>query len=122
MIKGIGTDIIEVSRIEDIINKYGQKFLDKVFTEKEQAYCNMHSKNARNYAGRFAAKEAVVKALGIGLSEGLSWLDIEIINNEQGKPILALSSSFKQHFKNPVIHLSISHCHAYATATAIWEE
>lgn len=121
MIKGIGTDIIEVSRIESIISKYGQKFLDKVFTPKEQAYCKGFRIFGRNFAGRFAAKEAIVKALGTGLSSGLSWLDIEIVNNEQGKPIVVLSESFFLHFNEPIIHLSISHCHEYATATAIWE-
>lgn len=121
MIKGIGTDIIEVSRIESTINKYGQKFLDKVFTEKEQTYCKAFRQSSRNFAGRFAAKEAVVKALGTGLSKGLNWTDIEIINDEQGKPVLILSHHFKQFFNDPLIHVSISHCHEYATATAIWE-
>lgn len=122
MIHGIGTDIIEVSRIEANISKHGQKFLDKVYTKDEQTYCQSFRESARNFAGRFAAKEAVVKALGTGLSEGLNWLDIEILNDEQGKPYLVLSDAFKIRFNNPVIHLSISHCHEYATATAVWEE
>lgn len=121
MIRGIGTDIIEVSRIETNIQKHGQKFLDKVYTKDEQAYCQSFRESARNFAGRFAAKEAVVKALGTGLV-GLNWLDIEILNNQQGKPYLVLSDTLKIHFGNPVIHLSISHCHEYATATAIWAE
>jgi len=122
MIRGIGTDIIEVFRIEANINKHGQKFLDKVFTKDEQTYCKSFRLYSRNFAGRFAAKEAVVKALGTGLKEGLSWLDIEILNNKQGQPYLILSETFKTHFKNPRILLSISHCHEYATATAIWED
>lgn len=121
MIMGIGTDIIEVSRIESAINKYGQKFLDKMFTKKEQAYCKAFRQSSRNFAGRFAAKEAVVKALGTGLSKGLNWTDVEIINDEQGKPILILSENIRMHFNDPLIYLSISHCHEYATATAIWE-
>lgn len=121
MIRGIGTDIIEVSRIEEIIQRHGQKFLDKVFTANEQAYCKSYRKFARNFAGRFAAKEAVVKALGTGLANGLDWQDIEVINDPQGKPYLVLSDNFKKHFENPTIHLSISHCKEYATATAIWE-
>lgn len=121
MIRGIGTDIIEVSRIEGNIKRHGQKFLDKVFTVNEQAYCKSFRESARNFAGRFAAKEAVVKALGTGLSEGVDWLDIEILNDAQGKPFLIFSEKFKILFENPVIHLSISHCHEYATATAVWE-
>lgn len=120
MIRGIGTDIIEVSRIKADIQKHGQKFLDKVYTKEEQAYCLAFRESGRNFAGRFAAKEAVVKALGTGLV-GLNWLDIEILNDPQGKPYLVLSDILKSNFGNPVIHLSISHCHEYATATAIWE-
>lgn len=122
MIRGIGIDIIEVARIEANIHKYGQKFLDKVFTEEEQKYCQSFRQSSKNFAGRFAAKEAVVKALGTGLTGGLSWTDLAILNNEQGKPYLALTDTFKKHFKNPLIHISISHCQEYATATAIWEE
>lgn len=122
MIRGIGTDIIEVFRIEENIQKHGQKFLDKVYTKAEQEYCMSYRLSARNFAGRFAAKEAVIKALGSGLSHGLSWLDIEILNDSLGKPYLVLSENFKTHFENPLIHITISHCHEYATATAIWEE
>lgn len=122
MIRGIGTDIIEVSRIEDNIRKHGQKFLDKVFTKDEQIYCKSFRESGRNFAGRFAGKEAVVKALGTGLTEGINWLDIEILNDAQGKPYLRLSDFLKDRFENPLIYLSISHCHAYATATAVWEQ
>lgn len=122
MIHGIGTDIIEVSRIEANIRKHGQKFLDKIFTHAEQAYCKSFRKSGRNFAGKFAAKEAVVKALGTGLTQGLNWLDIEILNDRQGRPYVVLSDPFKELFQEPLIHLSISHCHEYATATAIWEK
>lgn len=122
MIKGLGTDIIEVSRVDDNISKHGQKFLDKVFTPSEQAYCRGFSRSSsRNYAGRFAAKEAIVKALGTGLAKGLEWLDIEILNDDQGKPYVNFSSKAKLLFQQPTVHVSISHCHEYATATAIWE-
>lgn len=122
MIRGIGTDIIEVSRIKENIEKHGKKFLDKVFTPSEQAYCQSFRESGRNFAGRFAAKEAIVKALGTGLSQGLDWLDMEILNDSQGKPYLVPSENFKNRFENAIIYLSISHCHEYATATAIWEE
>ena len=77
--------------------------------------------SSRNYAGRFAAKEAVVKALGTGLAKGVEWLDIEILNDDQGKPCVNFSSKAKLLFQQPPVHVSISHCHEYATATAIWE-
>ena len=83
--------------------------------EKEQRYCLKYGEAARHFAGRFAAKEAIVKALGTGFS-GISWTDIEIVNDENGKPYANLS----QKFQNIQMLLSISHCHAYATAVAIW--
>lgn len=122
MIYGIGTDIIEVSRIDSNIIKHGQKFLDKVFTIEEQIYCKTFRHSAKNFAGRFAAKEAVVKALGTGISDGLTWLDIEILNDLNGKPYLVISNPLKERYENPNIQLSISHCNEYATAVAIWSK
>lgn len=120
MIRGIGTDIIEVARIKANILKH-EKFLNKVFTQREQEYCQTFRESGRNFAGRFAAKEAVVKALGCGLTQGVTWLDIEILNDTQGKPYLVLSNNLKESYMNPLIHISISHCHEYATAIAVWE-
>lgn len=121
MMQGIGIDIIEVSRIQSNILKHGQNFLDKVFTQEEQAYCKSFRQSGRNFAGRFAAKEAVVKALGCGFAQGISWLDIEIRNDSQGKPYLILSDILNTLYQNPTLHISISHCHEYATAVAYWE-
>lgn len=119
MVRGIGNDIIEISRIDAVIKKYGTKFLDKIFTKKEQEYCLRHKDSSRHFAGRFAAKEAIVKALGIGFRSGVSWLDIEICNDEIGKPIPFLSQRLQENFDNPDIQISISHCREYATAFAI---
>ena len=80
MILGIGTDIIEVSRIEKEISKERQGFQKKVFTANEIQYCETKRFKAQNYAARFAAKEACLKAIGTGLRDGLSWKDIEILN------------------------------------------
>ncbi len=118
--RGLGNDIIEVGRIKSNIQKYGQRFLDRVYTAKEQDYCSRHKESGQHYAGRFAAKEAVVKALGTGLRRGLSWTDIEILNDKDGKPMAALSPKFQRLFDNPIIHVSISHCKEYATAVAVW--
>lgn len=121
MIHGIGTDIIEVKRIEESIERFGQRFLDRIFTHDEQAYCLHHKDAFRHFAGRFAAKEAVVKALGTGFRNGIGWLDIEIINDAHGKPDVQLSARLKEDFDSPKIHLSISHGRDYATAFALCE-
>jgi holo-[acyl-carrier protein] synthase len=95
--------------------------LDRIFNLDEQAYCLHHRDASRHFAGRFAAKEAIVKALGTGFRDGIGWLDIEILNNHQGKPVVKLSARLKEQFNSPNIHLSISHGRDYATAFAICE-
>lgn len=119
-IQGIGTDIIEIKRIEQTIQKYGYRFLDRIFTSEEQEYCLKYRQAARHFAGRFAAKEAIAKALGTGFGHGLGWLDIEIINSPLGKPEVILSERLIQELPTHQISLSISHCHEYATAFAIY--
>lgn len=122
MIRGVGNDIIEVSRIEAIIAKYGRRFLDRIFTTEEQEYCLKHRDAARHFAGRFAAKESIAKALGVGIGSLLSWLDIEIFNDENGKPCVFLSSKAQVTFTNPHLLITISHCREYANAVAIWSQ
>ena len=118
---GIGTDIIEVKRIEQSIERYGQRFLDRIFTLSEQEYCLKHRDSGRHFAGRFAAKEAVAKALGTGLTEGLGWLDIVIGNEENGKPSLTLSPAVAEAYGSPRLHVSISHSRDYALAFVVSE-
>lgn len=120
MIYGIGTDIIEVKRIEQAIQRFDQRFLDRLFCSGEQEYCLRHRDSARHFAGRFAAKEAIVKALGTGFRDGVTWLDIEISNDSHGKPIVILSDKLKEAYDSPHFLISISHCREYATAFAIW--
>ena len=119
MIHGIGTDIIEVKRIESAISRFGQRFLDRLFTVEEQAYCNRHRDAARHFAGRFAAKEAIVKALGTGFREGINWLDVTVRNDDYGKPVVSFSSRISVALHSPNVLVSISHSHDYATAFAI---
>lgn len=119
MILGIGTDIIEVQRIRDIMKRYPKRFLERIFTSDEQTYCMRRKDPALHLAGRFAAKEAIVKALGTGFANGLSWLDIEIRNDPLGKPSPFFSDFANDLFGNPILQISISHCHQYATAFAI---
>lgn len=119
VIEGIGTDIIETRRIQDAIERHGNRFLDRILTEGEQTYCQRYNDPHPHYAGRFAAKEAIVKALGTGFHEQIAWTEIEVINDTQGKPEVHLSSRLRKHFPKAHIFVSISHCIDYATATAI---
>lgn len=120
MVLGIGNDIIEIARIQSSIDNYSHRFLDRIFTRLEQTYCFNRKEPARHFAGKFAAKEAVVKALGTGFSQGILWTDIEILNTESGKPYIIFSSHLQTLFPNPKMLITISHCKDYATAFAIW--
>jgi holo-[acyl-carrier protein] synthase len=119
LIKGLGSDIIEIERIKRSISKHGHKFLEKLFTEKEIIYCQQHKLFQRHFAGRFAAKEAIAKALGTGIGKMLEWKDMEILNNSVGKPEVFLSEKAYALFNKPNILISISHCKSFATATAL---
>lgn len=109
----VGTDIIEIIRIKEAIENGGKAFLDRVYTEKEQQYCES-KKNVKyqHYAGRFAAKEAIFKTISNEMKT-ISWKDIEIVNESNGNPQVYLYN------KKSDIQVSISHCKEYATATAI---
>jgi len=122
MIVGIGTDIVEVTRIGEMIERHGEIFLQRVFTEGEIRYCQERKLAMQHYAGRWAAKEAVMKTLGTGFSKGVGWRDIEVASQKSGQPIILLSGGAKEMTKVMGIDevlISISHCRAYATATAI---
>ena len=128
MIIGIGTDICDISRIESLISKFGQKFIDKTFTLHEQEYCSSKSDCAPFYAKRFAAKEAVAKALATSSSGALSWLDVEVTNDPSGRPqaILHRGALERLNAKTPVdsksfVHLTLSDDYPYAIAYAMIE-
>ena len=112
-----GTDIIEIERIKKSIIDLEDKFLNKIFTEKEITYC-MSKKNQRyqHFAARFAAKEAVFKSISKKVNNKLEWKNIEITNDINGKPYVNLKYDIKE-IEN--IDISISHCKEYAVATAI---
>lgn len=119
-ILGLGSDILEIARIRRVIDTHGKRATHRLFTPKERLYCLKHKDAISHFAGRFAAKEAISKALGCGIGRLASWQDIEILNNENGKPEVFLSSALKARFNDPKILLSISHSKNYAIATAIW--
>ena len=112
-----GTDIIEIERIKENIENIGEKFLKRVFTDKEIEYCeSKKAQKYQHYAGRFAAKEAAFKAISKILKDKYSvcWKDFEVINDEQGRPYLTLYNV--DNTKIESIDVSISHCKLYATA------
>ncbi|HTB97223.1 MAG TPA: holo-ACP synthase [Terracidiphilus sp.] len=88
MILGSGIDLVEINRIQQSLERFGQRFLNRVYTEAEQAYCLRKRKAAESLAARFAAKEAGAKALGTGISRGVNWLEIEVVREPGGRPSL----------------------------------
>src|ERR1700681_358135 len=93
MIVGLGMDITEIDRIEAAIARRGRALLERLFTPLEISYCEKHRNRAERFAGRFAAKEAAMKALGTGWARGVRWLDIEVVREPSGKPSLKLSGA-----------------------------
>ena len=117
-----GTDIIEIDRIEKSIKQSGEKFLNRVYTEKEIQYCESKKEQKyQHYAARFAAKEAVLKALTAKIKDKyeIEWKDIEITNNEQGRPKVTLSTKLQEKVDVQYMDISLSHCKDYATANVI---
>lgn len=119
---GLGTDIVEVLRIGKMIERHGEVFLNRVFTEAEVAYCQKRKEYMQHYAGRWAAKEAVMKTLGTGWARGVGWRDIEVCSSRNGRPSIALHGGARDMAESLGISevlITISHCRAYATATAL---
>ena len=125
MIHGIGTDFVEVYRIEKILQRWGDKFINKVFTLDEIKYCQNKAFPAVHYAARFAAKESFLKSLGIGLGMGINLREIEVINNPQGRPMLKINEKIKDGLDRSgitAIHISITHTREHAHAVVILEK
>lgn len=121
MILGIGIDIIEIERIQDSISKFGEKFLNKIFTIKEIEYCSTKANSAQHYAARFAAKEAISKALSTGWNNEFHWKEIEISNLSSGAPIVELSGKMSEFLTgNKRLKITMSHSDNYVTCFAIY--
>jgi holo-[acyl-carrier protein] synthase len=121
-IVGIGTDIVECLRIGRMIERHGEQFLTRVYTDREIRYCQERKRATEHFAGRWAAKEAILKCLGTGWRRGLCWTDMEIRNDPDGKPQVLLCGATKdvaQRLRIGDVMISISHCRAYATAYAL---
>jgi len=124
MVIGTGIDIVEITRFRKILTGTGKRFMTRVFTTEEQRFCLARHDPAQHLAVRFAAKEAVFKALGTGWAKGLTWLDVEVLRQEQGAPIILLHGATQKLAASKgvmKIHLSMTHTNNWAAATAILE-
>ena len=122
MIIGLGTDIIENPRIAEMIQRHGALFLTRIYTDEEIRHCQLRKHSTQHFAGRWAAKEAVMKVLGTGFIKGIGWKDVEVKNLKSGRPIMHLSGGALRRAEGIGIGevlITISHCRAYATATAV---
>lgn len=119
---GIGVDVVETARIEHSISRFGERFLRRVFTEAEIAYCESMKHAARHYAARFAAKEAVSKAFGTGIGVHMGWTDIEVRRRETGEPYCVLHGpalALAETRGVAEVLISLSHADHYAVANAV---
>lgn len=124
MVFGIGTDIIEIQRVADKLRRTGS-LKKRIFTPREIAYCESKAKSAQHFAARFAAKEAFLKAIGTGWSRGYRFIDIEILNNERGKPELLVQGKVKDFCRENGItgfHVTLSHSRDLAKAVVVLEK
>lgn len=120
MVIGIGIDIIEIDRIKASIEKNGEKFLNKIYTPIEIDYCNSKANKFQHYAARFAAKEAIYKAVATGWQKELHWQDIEIENEPMGMPVANVKGKLKQFLSDDKeLKISLSHSNNYVTCVAI---
>ena len=121
---GTGTDIIEIARIRASIERYGARFVERIFTPGEIAYCKRKKNAAESYAGRFAAKEAAAKALGTGISRGVTWREIEVVRRPGERPTLQLHGRAAVRAATlgaMAASVSISHSRELALATVLLE-
>ncbi len=124
MIVGTGIDIAETRRIQESIERYGDRFTGRIYTPVEIEYCERHKNRAERYAAAFAAKEAAFKALGTGWTGGVRWLDVEVWHQPSGKPELSLKGrawEVAQGLRVARMAVSLSHAEAYAVAQVIFE-
>lgn len=122
MIVGVGIDVVEIHRMNELIERWGERFFEKIFTPKEIEYASSQASSTHHYAGRFAVKEAVAKALSTGWSGGFRWKDVEVTNDNSGKPSVQLYGHVKELLKESVVFVSISHSENVIVAVAVIEK
>ena len=121
-IVGIGLDLVSIARVRSIAERRKDRFLNRLFTEEERAYCLSRASPYASFAGRFAAKEAILKALGTGWSAGVSWLDITVLNDSAGRPSATVRGRVAELTRKAGvtnIYVSLSHDAEYAIAEAV---
>ncbi len=124
MIKGIGIDLIEIDRIKKSIQRYGDRFTNRIYTLSERTYCEESNNPFQHYAVRFAGKEAFLKALGTGQRQDILWKDIEFVNDDLGRPEVHCHGRLAKRIEQlglAHIHISFSHSRIYAIAMAVLE-
>lgn len=124
MIVGIGVDIVDVARVQGLLERYRDRFAQRVFTDAENRYASGSVKSAERLAGRFAVKEAVLKAFGTGKSQGILWRDVETVRGPRGKPKVQLHGNAQKYLKSlkaDQVHVSISHDGDKAVAFVVIE-
>ena len=121
MVKGIGVDIIEIARVRESVAASGDSFLRRIFTPQEIAYCKSKQNMHQHLAARFAAKEAVSKALSTGWAGEFSWKDVEVMNDSSGQPHITLYGKLKEKLAGAAVHISISHSESHVVAMALIE-
>lgn len=122
MIIGIGVDVVEIVRMKKVINEWGNTFLEKIFTENELKYAQSKKDFVQHLAARFAAKEAVAKAISKGWAGGFRWKDVEVSNDISGKPKIALYGKLKEEFSTNKIFISLSHSENVVIAFVVVEK
>ena len=124
VIVGSGIDVVEIVRIQHSVDRFGKRFLDRVYLEKEQAYCLRKRASAESLAARFAAKEAAAKALGTGISFGVNWRDIEVVREPTGRPTLQFhgrAAEIAARLGVAHVALSLTHTAELAVASVVLE-
>jgi holo-[acyl-carrier protein] synthase len=122
VIKGHGIDIIEISRIREMCERHGDRFVERVFTQREAGYCREHRDPFPRFAARFAAKEAALKVIGTGWRDGIAWTDVEVVNEPSGAPTLRVSGLVETRARELGIcrwSVSLSHSRDFAVASVI---
>jgi holo-[acyl-carrier protein] synthase len=122
MIRGLGVDIIEIARVAELAARYGQRFLQKIFTPAEIDYCTARHHAAQHFAARFAAKEALSKALTTGWTGTFRWTDIETRNAPSGQPVMSVRGPLSDILTGATLHVTMSHSASHVVAVVVIED
>ncbi len=121
MVEGLGVDVVEIARLRQVIDRWGDHFLGKVFTGREIAYARGRKNSLHHFAARFAVKEAIAKAVATGWGSGFRWKDVEVENDGRGKPSVVLGGTLKSLLEGANVQVSISHSETVVVGVAIVE-